>query len=155
VARDCWHCRRRARRRSRHRPVCTPLLAQNGADRITAIRDFDETVSAQTFTEHGAPTGATVRKRTRWIRANILRLDQVGPGDTYILYFDGTGGWEILPDKTFAPLAGNELQFSKNYLRGLDLNVWLGDRDPQFTLTSPAPNVIDIADRTNAQRRWN
>jgi hypothetical protein len=62
------------------------------ADRIAAIRDFDETVSAQTFNAQGASTGATVRKRLRWIRLNILRLDQVGPGDTYVLYFDGAAG---------------------------------------------------------------
>ncbi len=146
--------------------LCAPMLAQDGlallhkmqqalggADKIAAVRDFDETVSAQTFNARGVPTGATVRKRVRWIRPNILRLDQVGPGDTYILYFDGTGGWEILPNKTFALLAGSELQFAKNYLRGLDLKVWLADRDPQFTLTSPAPNVIDIADRANAGKK--
>jgi len=146
--------------------VCAPSLAQDGmtllhkmqdalggADRIAAIRDFDETVSAQTFNAQGAPTGATVRKRMRWIRPNILRLDQVGPGDTYVLYFDGTGGWEIFPTKTYAVLAGSELQFAKNYLRGLDLNVWLADRDPQFTVTSPAPNVIDIADGANAGKK--
>jgi hypothetical protein len=117
--------------------VCGPSLAQDGvrllhkmqqalggADKIAAIRDFDETVSAQTFNAQGAPTGATVRKRLRWIRPNTLRLDQVGPGDTYVLYFDGTGGWEILPDKTYAVLAGSELRFAKNYLRDLDLNVW-------------------------------
>jgi hypothetical protein len=162
-------------RRSRYRvlsitlvlaAVCAPALAQDGvallhkmqqalggADKIAAVRDFDETVSAQTFSAQGAPTGATVRKRIRWIRPNILRLDQMGPGDTYVLYFDGTGGWEILPNKTYALLAGSELQFAKNYLRGLDLNVWLADRDPQFTLTSPAPNVIDIADRANAGKK--
>ena len=124
--------------------------ALGGAEKIAAIRDFEETVSAQTFNAQGAPTGATVRKRTRWIRPNILRIDQLGPGDTYVLYFDGTGGWEILPDKTYAALAGGELQFAKNYLRGLDLNMWLADRDPQFTVTSPTANVIDIADGANA-----
>ena len=145
---------------------CTPSLAQDGvallrkmqwalggADKIAAIRDFDETVSAQTFSAQGAPTGATVRKRMRWIRPNILRLDQVGPGDTYVLYFDGSGGWEILPNKTYTLLAGSELQFAKNYLRGLDLNVWLADRDPQFTLASPTPDVIDIADGASAGKK--
>jgi hypothetical protein len=127
--------------------------ALGGADKIAAIRDVDETVSAQTFTAQGAPTGATVRKRMRWIRPNIVRLDQVGPGDTYVLYFDGTGGWEILPNKTYAVLAGSELQFAKDYLRGLDLHVWLADRDPQFTLTSPAPNVIDFANGANQGKK--
>lgn len=146
--------------------VCSPSLAQDGvtllrkmqqalggADKIAAIRDFDEIVSAQTFNAQGAPTGATVRKRMRWIRPNILRLDQVGPGDTYVLYFDGTGGWEILPNKNYAVLAGSELQFAKDYLRGLDLNVWLADRDPQFTVTSPAPNMIDLLDGANTGKK--
>lgn len=127
--------------------------ALGGADKIAAIRDFDETVSAQIFTAQGAATGATVSKRTRWIRPNILRLDQVGPGDTYLLYFDGTGGWEILPNKVYAALAGTELQFAKGYLRGLDLHVWLADRDPQLTSTSPAPNVIEFADGANQGKK--
>ena len=50
--------------------------ALSGADKIAAIRDFDETVSAQTYNARGESTGATVRKRMRWIRPNILRLDE-------------------------------------------------------------------------------
>lgn len=146
--------------------ACAPVLAQDGvallhkmqqalggADKIAAIRGVDETVSAQTFTAQGASTGATVRKRMRWIRPNILRLDQLGPGDTYVLYFDGKGGWEILPDKTYAVLADSELQFAKDYLRGLDLHVWLADRDPNVTLTSPNANVIDFADGANPGKK--
>src|SRR2546430_11423342 len=43
-----------------------------------------------------------------------LRLDQVGPGDTYVLFFDGTSGWEILPDKTVADLTGGEIRDRKS-----------------------------------------
>src|SRR5580698_331416 len=75
--------------------------ALGGAERIASIRDFDDSVRADAWYSDGRPLGA-VRKRTRWIRPNYLRLDQVGPTDTYVLYFDGTSGWEILPDKTVA-----------------------------------------------------
>lgn len=77
---------------------------------------------------------------------NYLRLDQVGPGDTYVLYFDGTSGWEILPDKTVANLAAGELQFAQKYLRDFRLHAWLSDRDTRFQITSPASNVVRIAD---------
>ena len=67
--------------------------ALGGAEKIASVRDFEESVRAQTWTQSGDVIG-TVRKRTRWISPSYLRLDQVGPGDTYVLYFDGRGGWE-------------------------------------------------------------
>jgi hypothetical protein len=98
-----------------------------------------------------------VRKRTRWMRSpNVLRLDQIGPRGTYVLYFDGgaTAGWEILPDLTSpdrykttgnaVALSGGELEFAKSYLSGFDLDLWLADRTPGFTVTSPRPNVVRI-----------
>jgi len=68
----------------------------------------------------------------------------VGPGDTYVLYFDGRGGWEILPDKTVADLAGGELKFVQKYLRDFHLCVWLADRDSRFEIMSPEPNIVRI-----------
>jgi hypothetical protein len=126
--------------------------ALGGADKIAAIRDFDETVQADAWYGDGRPLGK-VRKRTRWIRPNSLRLDQVGPSDTYVLYFDGTSGWEILPDKTVANLVGGELKFAQNYLRGLNLNFWLADRDPTREITSSGPNVIVISTKGDAFQR--
>lgn len=88
---------------------------------------------------------------------NILRLDQYGPRDTYVLFLDGRtdSGWEMLPDMRGAdpyktageaiPLAGGELRFAKSYLTGFDLTVWLADRNPGYVVTSPAPNVLRIA----------
>ncbi len=119
--------------------------ALGGADKIAAVSDFEDIVHAQTWNQAGDALG-TVRKRTRWTRPNHLRLDQVGPGDTYVLYFDGTGGWEILPDKTVADLAGGELEFAKKYVRDFQLHKWLADRDSRFKITSSMPNVIRIAD---------
>lgn len=121
--------------------------ALGGANNIAAISEYDETQSA-TLSRDGEPTGKVV-KRTRWIRPNLLRLDQVGPGDTYVLYFDGTAGWEILPakdQKKIISLAGGELGFARKYVRDLNFNVWLADRDPRYRIESPAANVIRIAD---------
>jgi hypothetical protein len=118
--------------------------ALGGADKIAAIRDYEEQDHAEIFDPKGKSLGE-VQKRTRWIRPNYLRLDQIGPFDTYALYFDGRSGWEILPDKSVKELVGSELQFAQDYLRGLDLNVWLADRDPHRRITSPEPNVIRIA----------
>jgi hypothetical protein len=84
--------------------------ALGGAEKIASIRDFEECVRAETWDNEGKAHGI-VRKRVRLIRPNYLCLDQVGPGDTYVIYFDGTSGWEILPDKTVADLTGGELRF--------------------------------------------
>jgi hypothetical protein len=121
--------------------------AKANADKIAAARDFEECVRADTWYNNGNPIPGEVWKRTRWVRKpNMLRLDQVGPGDTYVLYFDGSSGsgWEILPNKTFAHLAGRELNFGRGYLMGMgsEFSVAL---DPNETYTSPAPNVIAIS----------
>jgi len=71
--------------------------ALGGADRIVAVRDFEQQVRAESIDGNTGRSLGEVRKRTRWIRPNILRVDQIGPGSTYILYFDGTSGWEIMP----------------------------------------------------------
>jgi hypothetical protein len=128
--------------------------ALGGADKIAAIRDYDETVRAETWNNEGAPLGE-VRKRTRWMRSpNLLRLDQIGPRDTYVLYFDGSSGWEMLPDlkdpekfKTTGKaleLVGGELRFARSYLSGFQFNVWLADRIPGYSVTSPAADVLRI-----------
>jgi hypothetical protein len=130
--------------------------ALGGANRIAAVRDFEETIRAQAWDAAGASLGE-VRKRTRWVRTpNVLRLDQRGPRGTYVLYFDGGSGsgWEILPDLTGSDpfkttgtavaLAGGELQFAKGYLSGFELNLWLADQLPGYKVTSPAAQVLRI-----------
>jgi hypothetical protein len=127
--------------------------ALGGAEKITSVHDYEESVRADSWFDNGTPRSGVVRKRTRWIRPNCLRIDQVGPGDTYVLYFDGTSGWEILPDKTVANLAGGELKFARNYLSGLDINRWLADRDPSKVITSSGPNVIVISTNGDSSQR--
>jgi hypothetical protein len=129
--------------------------ALGGSKRIAAVHDFDETVRAEAFDASGASLGE-VRKRTRWMRSpSTLRLDQIGPRGTYVLYLDGGSGsgWEILPDlrssdrykTTGKPieLAGGELEFARGYLSGFELNLWLADARG-YTVTSPRPNVLRI-----------
>jgi hypothetical protein len=132
-----------------------------GAKRIAAIRDYEETIRAEAWDSSGAPLGE-VRKRTRWIQSpSTLRLDQIGPRGTYVLYLDGASGtgWEILPDlrgtdvykTTGTPiaLAGGELTFAKSYLSGFELNLWLADA-LGYTVTSPRPDVLRIVHGASA-----
>jgi hypothetical protein len=131
--------------------------ALGGTERIAAIRDYEETIKGQTWNPDGSPLGP-VRKRTRWVRTpNVVRLDQIGPRGTYVLFYDGgtATGWEILPDMSNADpfrttgkavgLAGGELRFAQGYLSGFQLNEWLADRVPGFAVSAPAPNVLRIA----------
>src|SRR5262245_48821907 len=136
--------------------------ALGGAERIAAVRDYEETVEARTWNPDGSPLGQ-VRKRTRWMRnPNVIRLDQIGPRDTYVLFYDGSAasGSDILPDLSGSDplrttgkaidLAGGELRFAQSYLSGFQFNKWLADRAPGFTISSPAPNVLRVAHGDNA-----
>jgi hypothetical protein len=118
--------------------------ALGGRDKIAAIKDFEQCVRADAWDNEGKPYGE-VYKRTRWIRPNVLRLDQLGPGNSYVLFFDGVAGWEVLPDKGFVQLAGDELNFARGYLSGLDLNTWLADGSANNVLTTSARNVVTIS----------
>ena len=120
--------------------------ALGGADRIAAIRDFEQVIHAESWNASGQSTGE-VTKRNRWIRPHYLRVDQVGPGSTYVLFCDGVKGWEILPGTQEAvELTGGELEFAIRNVKGFRLNTWLADRDPAYRITSPAANVLRISD---------
>lgn len=118
--------------------------ALGGGTTLSSIHDLDQSVTANTWDRNGKPIGQ-VRKRVRWIRPNYLRLDQVGPYDTYVLYFDGTEGWEVLPNGKLTDLTGGEKNFAEGYLSGFELNLWLADRLPGYKISSPDPNVIRIS----------
>jgi hypothetical protein len=121
--------------------------ALGGADRIAAIRDFEQVIHAESFNGNTGQSIGEVTKRTRWIRPDYLRVDQVGPGSTYVLFCDGKTGWEILPGTQQAvELAGGELEFAIRNVKGFRLNTWLADRDPAYSITSPSPNVVRISD---------
>lgn len=121
--------------------------ALGGADRIASVRDFEQQVRAESIDGNTGRSLGEVRKRTRWIRPNTVRVDQIGPGSTYVLYVDGTGGWEIMPGSDKAvEISGGELAFARKYLRDFKLNTWLADRDPSYRITSPSPNVVRVSD---------
>ncbi len=72
----------------------------------------------------------------------------MGPANTFVLYFDGIAGWEILPGGQAAiALRSGELRFAQQQHRDFPLRIWLADRDAAFTVSSPAANVLRIADR--------
>src|SRR4029078_9106911 len=74
--------------------------ALGGANRIAAIRDFEQEVRAESWNGNTGQSIGEVRKRTRWIRPNYLRIDQVGPGSPSVLYCDGLRGWVVLAAPT-------------------------------------------------------
>src|SRR5262249_12627020 len=53
--------------------------ALGGADKIAAIRDFEQLVRADAIDGNTGLSLGAVRKRTRWIRPNLVRVDQIGP----------------------------------------------------------------------------
>jgi len=121
--------------------------ALGGADRIAATRDFEQLVSAESWNGMTGQSIGEVRKRTRWISPNHLRVDQAGPRSTYVLYCDGTAGWEILPGtQQVVALTGGELEFARRMVKGFRLNTWIADRDPRYRITSPSPNVVRLSD---------
>jgi hypothetical protein len=121
--------------------------ALGGRDRIAGIRDFEQVIHAESWNGNTGQSIGEVTKRTRWIRSNHLRVDQVGPGSTYVLFCDGTTGWEILPGSRQAvELSGGELEFARRNVKGFRLNTWLADRDSAYRITSPSPNVVRISD---------
>ena len=121
--------------------------ALGSVKKIAGVRDLEQDARAQTWDGNTGRFLGEVRKRTRWIRPNLLRVDQIGPGSTYVLYFDGTAGWEILPGTQSAvELTGGELEFARKYVRDFALTIWLADRNPVYTITSPGPNVVRISD---------
>jgi len=121
--------------------------ALGGADRIAAVQDFEQQVRAHSWNGNTGASIGDVVKRTRWMRPADLRVDQVGPGSTYLLYFDGKSGWEILPGtRAVIDLSGGELAFAQKYIRDFKLNTWLADRDSSYRITSPSANVVRISD---------
>jgi hypothetical protein len=126
--------------------------ALGGADKIAAVRDFEQWERAETWWPDGRTRG-TVRKHVRFIRPTILRIDQVGPGDSYSLYCNGEAGWEIMPDGKTQELTGGELRFAQVYINGLQLNQWLADRDPDLVIGSSAANILTISPRGDTKHR--
>lgn len=125
--------------------------ALGGRAKIASVLDFEECIRGDGWNDSGKYQGVAY-KRTRWINPDILRLDQVGASD-YVLFFNGTSGWEILPDKGFAELTGDELRFAQGYANGVDVRVWLADGSPDTIFTSSGEEVISILRQGDALHR--
>jgi hypothetical protein len=120
--------------------------ALGGAEKIAAVRDYEQQVRAESWNGNTGRSIGEVVKRTRWVRPNLLRVDQEGPGSTYVLYFDGASGWEIIPGtQRVVEVAGDELAFARGYVGDFKLKLWLADRDPSYRITSPSPNVVRVS----------
>ena len=145
--------------------LITPCEGQDGASlfhqmqrvlggkaKIAAINRFEQCVRAEAWDETGKSHGV-VYKRTRWTKPTVLRLDQVGAGDTYVLFFNGVSGWEILPDKGLVELTGDELAFAEGYAKGVDINLWLADEDINNLLASSKDHVISISSKGDPTHR--
>ena len=117
--------------------------ALGGVERLVAVRDVDWNAAVKTWKASGAP-GPNATRRIRWIRPNILRKDQ-HIGDAAISYFfDGTGGWEIVPDRGLMELKGRELEFVRGEAGGFYPIKWLPDRDSRLQIGSGGPGIIRI-----------
>ncbi len=117
--------------------------ALGGAEKLAAVRDVDWTITGKTWNRSGAP-GPDVTRRIRWIQPNMFRKDQRAGKVVVKYFFDGNGGWELVPGAGLIELKGRELDFVSGEARGTYPRKWLPDRDSRFRVTSGGPNVIRV-----------
>jgi hypothetical protein len=123
--------------------------ALGGAERLASVRDVDWTTVGKTWKGSGEP-GPDATRRIRWIHPNILRKDQ-RIGDAIVSYFfDGEGGWELVPNLGLIELKERELEFVRGEAGGF-LSKWLPDRDPRLQVVSGGPDTIRTT-KTGAER---
>jgi hypothetical protein len=118
--------------------------ALGGAEKLAAIRDYQWSIVGKSFGPGGQDLGEGTRT-IRLVRPNHFRFDQVIPMGEVKMYFDGTQGWEITPDHGYQELTGGELEFAKGESSGFYLNLWIADRNPDYSITSGGPNIIRIS----------
>ena len=120
--------------------------ALGGAERLMAVRDVDWTTVGKTWTAAGEP-GPDATRRIRWIRPNILRKDQ-RVGEVIVSYFfDGEGGWELIPDAGLIELKDRELEFVRGEAGGFYPGKWLPDRNPRLRVTAGGPDIVRVTKR--------
>lgn len=117
--------------------------ALGGTERLTAVRDVDWIALGKTWKASGEP-GPDATRRIRWIHPNILRKDQHVGDVTVSHFFDGEGGWELVPDAGLIDLKGRELEFVRGEAGGFYPQKWLPDRDPGLRVVAVGPDTIRI-----------
>lgn len=126
--------------------------ALGGGDNLAAIQDFDWTIEARTWNQAGAP-GPDVQRRIRWVRPNVFRKDQRNGERVIKYFFDGKGGWELVPKVGLVELEGRELEYVRGEANGTFPQRWLPDRSTRLRVTSGGPDVIRVlhADSTSGK----
>ncbi len=117
--------------------------ALGGADRLASIRDVDWTVTAKSWNAAGTPA-LDITRRIRWIRPNVFRKDQRAGTLTVIEFFDGSGGWEVVPDGGLLELKGSELEIVRREVTVFWPKIVLADRDPGFHVASGGDGTVRI-----------
>ncbi|MBX9602956.1 MAG: hypothetical protein K2X35_18270 [Bryobacteraceae bacterium] len=76
--------------------------------------------------------------------AEHLPEDQRSGNLFVIAFFDGTAGWEVVPDAGFLELKSRELEIVRKEARSFLLKLWLADRDPRYRIDSGGDGIIRI-----------
>lgn len=117
--------------------------AIGGADKLAAVQDVSETVEVSTV---AMPPGTKIHQVNVWIAPDQFRQESQLPFGKIIVYSDGKSGWMSTPQGV-RPMPEAQLkqvreQLFRNYFR-----LFLSDRDPGRTVSSPAAGVLEISDR--------
>ncbi len=123
--------------------------ALGGLNRLASVHDLDWTVTAKTWDAAGSASLDTVR-RIRWIRPSVFRKDQHAGNLNVIEFYDGSGGWELVPDGGLLVLKGPELQIVRSEVIEFWPRILLADQDPEYRVGSSAPGIVRIASRIEA-----
>lgn len=126
--------------------------ALGGGEELATVQDVDWTIKAKTWDQFGAP-GTDVERRIRWICPKVFRKDQRNGERVIKCFFDGKGGWELVPQAGLVVLEGRELEYVREEANGTYPQRWLPDRKPGLRVISGGPGVIRVlsADGTSGK----
>jgi zinc protease len=114
--------------------------AAGGADKLSAINDFTESVQASINT----PQGTMQAKQTnQWTKAGSFRQTQELPFGKVIAFYDGKSNWLSSPQGTMEmpPPVLRQMQGEK--ARSM-FELLLADKNPNLTVNAIADNAVEI-----------
>ena len=114
--------------------------ASGGADKLAAVKDFQETAE---FVLTPAAGGLHVKLRNRWMAPGFFRQDSEVPSGKIAAYYDGTQGWISTPQGE-GPLVDLQLDQVRGTLFRLYFRLLLSDRIPGRTLTTTGGGGIEV-----------